>query len=428
MAKKIKTIVLTGGILANTLGVVPVGAYSGETTYPENKKTHFVVTMVDVRNNKFSAFFYRSTSVFKGARLFGGEIDDTNLEKITEHTTKVKNEYFKYDFYMDSWEDIPSGEERTFNTSANLAANTPNTLAFTFLYWTSATNKNLNIWRGRMNYDRCASSEAYLTNEEAICRAEIWADGVLHYQPYLDWTRLGLADDPEQDFVQVYKNNGWVNERIKEEVLSEPEPEPEPEPESEPVDGGENKDGGGGGELEGEKSNGGEEIKTVEVIKEVPVEVIKEVPVEKVVEKEVEKIVEVPVEKMIEVAAEKRIEVPIEKKTTEIKEVIREVPVFANMLSDDLSDIAQLEVEDKTIETDDDVKDNEAEISSDDVDDVNIDDSELKSPDEIDLPELGREDNAEVNSKLAIFSAGMISAIALLVLVVAFRKKKQRTE
>ncbi|MBQ3671199.1 MAG: SPOR domain-containing protein, partial [Treponema sp.] len=56
-----------------------------------------------------------------------------------------------------------------------------------------------------------------------------------------------------------------------------------------------------------------------EVIKEVPVEVIKEVPVEKEVVKEVIK--EVPVEKEVEVIKE----VPVEKEV--VKEVIKEVPV-----------------------------------------------------------------------------------------------------
>ena len=452
MAKKIKSMMLVGGVLINILGTAPVGAYSGESVYPENKKTHFVVTMIDVRNSRFSAFFYRSTSVLKGMRLFGGEISDTEIEKITERTTRAKNEYFKYDFYMDTWEDIASKEEKTFDTDANLALNTPNTLAFTFLYWTSATNKNLNIWRGRLNYDRCVTSEAYLANDEAICRAEIWDDGLLHYQPYVGWNRLETVDDAESDFVQVYKSNNWVSERIREE-------EPEPVDLSGDVGGLENGDSdGGGGDSDGGSGSGDSEddgdgaiskedenIKVVEIIKEVPVEievirevpiekeVIKEVPVEKIIEKRVEipveKVVEVPVERIIEVPVEKRVELPVEKKVTEIKEVIREVPVFANLLADVQMDSGGEEVEGDSEET---VEDSNNQIMEDsDVQEIDtveyagvIKEPEVKEIDDIEVPNLGREDN----SKWAILSAGLVSALALLVLVVAFSRRKQKTE
>ena len=421
MAKKIKSMMLVGGVLANILGGVPVGAYSGESIYPENKKTHFVVTMVDVRNSRFSAFFYRSTSVFKGVRLFGGEISDAEIEEITEETTEAKNEYFKYDFYMDSWEDITSREEKTFNTDANLALNTPNTLAFTFLYWTSATNKNLNIWRGRLNYNRCVTSEAYLANDEAICRAEIWDDGELHYQPYVNWDRLETEDDTESDFIQVYKNNNWTSERIR-------ELEPVDEGSVGGLEGGDlgSGDSGGGSESGNSEANGDgngdEDIKIVEIIKEVPVEieVIREVPVEKEVIKEVpvekiiEKRVEVPVEKVVEVPVEKIIEVPVEKKVTEIKEVIREVPVFANLLAD-----VQMDSGGEEVEEDSDVQ----EIDTAEYAGV-IKEPEVKEIDDIEVPNLGREDN----SKWAILSAGLVSALALLVLAVAFRRKKQKTE
>lgn len=431
MAKKIVSAVAAGGILANVLGGIPVSAYNGETAYPENKKVPFVITMVDIRNSKFSAYFYNTnTSIFKGVRIFGGEIDDTAMNKITENTTKAKNEYFRYDLRMDTWEEgtVSNKVEMTFDTSANLALNTPNTLGFYYLFWVSSTNKNLNIRRGRMNYDRCASSDAYLENEEAICRAEVWADGMLHYQPYIDWTRLPLADDPDQDFIQVYKNNSWVNERIREEVLPEPEPEPEPGSEPEPMRGEENTEGGGGGEPEGgtgsESEGSGENIKIVEVIKEVPVE--------KVVEKEVEKIVEVPVEKIIEMPTEKRVEVPVEKKVVEIKEVIREIPVFQNVLTEnqllktEVETGAENDITDDEITLEDDVKNNETDDKAGDVIEE-IDNTELMDPEEIDLPELGwGDDNKELNSKLAVFLAGGVSAAALLTLAVVFRKKKQK--
>ena len=420
MAKKVVTMVAAGGILANTLGTLAVSAYSGETEYPENKKNSFVVTMVDVRNSKFSAYFYeKSANVFKGMRLFGGEITDTAMNKITGNATNVKNEYFRYDLYLDTWEDISNRVERTFDTSADLALNTPNTLGFTYLFWNSSTNHNLNIRRGRMNYDRCVSSEVYVENEEAICRAEVWADGMLHYQPYIDWMRLSMADDPDQDFVQVYKNNSWTSERIRGE---DPEPEPEPEPEPGDVDpsGGASGSGESGGEAEGSEEN----IKIVEVIKEVPVEkiiekeVVKEVPVEKIVEVLVEKKVEVPVEKRVEVPVEKRVEIPIEKEV-----ITREVPMFANMLSDSQLIEANTEEDNSEENPKDDVENNETEENNDTED---VDNIELMSPDNVELPDLGQEnDRKDWASKIAIFSAGLISAAALLILAVAFRKKKQ---
>ncbi|MDO4889678.1 MAG: hypothetical protein Q4A25_03260 [Candidatus Saccharibacteria bacterium] len=445
MAKKVVTMVAAGGILANTLGTLAVSAYSGETEYPENKKNSFVVTMVDVRNSKFSAYFYeKSANVFKGMRLFGGEITDTAMNKITGNATNVKNEYFRYDLYLDTWEDISNRVERTFDTSADLALNTPNTLGFTYLFWNSSTNHNLNIRRGRMNYDRCVSSEVYVENEEAICRAEVWADGMLHYQPYIDWMRLSMADDPDQDFVQVYKNNSWTSERIRGE-----DPEPEPEPGDVDPSGGASGSSESGGGADGESSDGGgtsgegggggdeprgdggvegseENIKIVEVIKEVPVEkiiekeVVKEVPVEKIVEVLVEKKVEVPVEKRVEVPVEKRVEIPIEKEV-----IIREVPMFANMLSDSQLIEANTDTEEDNSEENpkDDVENNETEENNDAED---VDNIELMSPDNVELPDLGQEnDRKDWASKIAIFSAGLISAAALLILAVAFRKKKQ---
>ena len=73
---------------------------------------------------------------------------------------------------------------------------------------------------------------------------------------------------------------------------------------------------------------GGEtEIKTVEVIKEVPVEKIVEVPVEKIVKEEVIKEVtkEVPVEVIKEVEVEKVVEKEVAVEV--VKEVIKEVQV-----------------------------------------------------------------------------------------------------
>ena len=418
MAKKIISAVVAGGILANTLGAIPVNAYSGETAYPENKKVALVITAVDVRNSRFSAYFYNTnTSIFKGMRVFGGEIDDATMNKITESTTRARNEYYRYDLRMSTWEEgtVSNGVEMTFDTTVDLASNVANTLGFYYLLWISPTNKNLNIRRGRMNYDRCASSEVYLENVEAICRAEIWADGMLHYQPYIDWTRLDLPDDPEQDFVQVYKNNSWISERIREEVLPEPEPEPESEPElelepglPEPADdeikrGGVVEDeesirGDGGGESS--ETSGGENIKIIEVVKEVE----KEVPIEK--------IVEVPIVEKVEVPIEKIVEVPVEKRVVEIKEVVREIPVFASLLAEKSAQAAgssEVETEAK----------NEFKLST--------EQEEPMMPDDIEIPELGREIKDELwNSKVAVFSAGVVSALSLLILTVVFKKKKQK--
>ena len=447
MAKKITTVVVAGGILANTLGALGVSAYSGDTKYPENKKNALVVTMLDVRNSRFSAYFYNKLgNVFKGVRLFGGEISDAAIEKVTGDVT-AKNEYFRYDLYMDTWEGIGNWVEFTFDTTADLALNTANTLAYTWLYTNSASVTNLNIGRGRLNYSRCVSSEAYFENETAICRAEVWADGVVHYQPYIDWTRLEMPDDPEEDFVQVYKGTNWVSERIR--GTDEPATDPDPTPadpvvnsEPSPVDPtpGENP------VVNPEPEPVVEVVK--EVIKEVPVEKIVKVPVEKIVEVPVEKIVEVPVEKVVEIPVEKRVEVPVEKKVTEIKEVIREVPVFANILSGEqttaelslttgseaLDEISAEATRGGVVENNGTGEDAEGGLAKSDDAELagelmNPSEAELADLDNVELPELGREDDSrDWAAKLATFSAGLVSALALLILAVAFRRKKQKGE
>lgn len=486
MAKKITTMVVAGGALINALGIgaTPVGAYSGATVYPENEKLSFVITMIDVKRSRFSSYFYNNSaiSVFKGMRLFGGEISDAGMNAITERTETAYNEYFKYDFYMDTWEDIDNKVETTFNTNEDLSLNTPNTLAFTYLFWDNATTKNLNIRRGRINYNSCMISGPYWENEDTICRAEIWADGKLHYQPYVGWTRLATDDDPDQDFVKVYKDNNWVDERIRE--TSDPDPDefweenwwdeggdepsdnpsdnpdnPGDDPSDDPSDNpsdenpgdstsgtdsstsdstsGDSGDGGDSDSGSGVSEEGsGAETKIIEVPVEVVKEVIKEVPVEKIVEKEVvkeipvEKVIEkeVPIEKIVETPVEKIVEVPVERKVTEIKEIIREVPVFANLLSDSQS------VEDEVIVENTTDKDETSEEDSDsdealEIDSDRTEDEDLVEPDDVDLPELGRESsNKEWYSKLAVFSAGLISALAILVLAVIFKRRKQKDE
>lgn len=388
MVKKIMAGVVTGGILINVLGgTINVGAYSGETFYPENEKVGLVPTAIDTRNSRISAVFGFERDfgqVFKGLKFFEGEIDDDLLNLVYPGEDHGVFEYLTYDHETEGWKDIPTGEEFTLKTEEPLEDNTAGTLGFTYLFWSDAYSQAMNMYRGRINYSRCINSIAFQENEEAICRAELWEDGKLHYQPYIDWERLTLDDDTTNDFVSVYKEHAWTEKRIR----GEDETETEVAKGDNDVAEEENKvdDKKGNGDDDGD---GGQKNKNIEV------------PVEKETIKEV----------------------PVEKRVVEIKEVVREVPMFANMLEDDPTFGIEPALE---TESDlDDVKNNDTDDNEAEVEE----DAELMQPDNIELPELGREDDSrEWASKSTIFLAGLISAAALLIFVIVFRKKQQQQD
>ena len=404
MSRKITQIAVAGGILANTLGTATlVSAYNGTTDYPENKKTDFIVTEIDVRNNKVSVMFDDTYRVFKGFKIFGGEIDDENLNMVYPGEYNGEIEYLSHDANMSNWEDIEAGSEKSYETERDLSGNLAGTMGYYYLFWSSRSIPAMNMSRGRINYSGCVSSSEYIENEDAVCRVELWADGMLHYQPYVGWERLnefGTGEGEEGDYY-IYKDGQWVlkvqpQPESELEPGSEPDPEPEPEPEPGP-------------EPEPEPESEPESTSETK-IEYVEKEVIKEVPVEKRVE----------------------VQVPVEKIVVETKEVIKEVPIVGQtILETGLLASAELEVQDDGEKEEDASDEESAQVEDEDIENAedDIPSGELApiGAEEVEVPMLGKDlqiDNG-LFVKITTFLAGLISAVAVFMLVVIFRKRQR---
>ena len=423
MSKKIAQVAVAGGILMNVLGGTTLAsAYSGETSYPENIVGPLIITEVDVRNNSVSAFFRDDNNleaVFKGVGVSEGEIDDDKLNLAYPGVDTGVVRYVEYNLWTENWVETEVGIERTYGIDGNLLAeNASGEMSFYYLYSNNLDDSSLNINGGRMNYRECLESEEYQSNDEAVCRAELWADGWLRYRPYVRWKRFadfGENEGEEGDYF-VYRDNIWLNGRIVEDM------------ERVSGDNGWIKDDGtnSGGEegvennLEGVDSEEGKPRieyveKVVEAIKEVPVEkiveIVREVPVEKIVEV----LEEVPVEKIVEIITEvparevKEVfkEVPVEKIAVETKEVVREVLTTSQAIESGENVQAEQESE----------SENGEEI---------LPDEESVKMEEIEVPMLGRETNNNLLEKIMTFMAGLVSALAILGLVFAFKRKGGR--
>ena len=437
MNKRISTVVVAGGILTNVMGGVVATAYEGPTIYETNSRQGFIITKIDIRKNDMGFVFQHSEypqGILKGYDVADGEISDGELETINFMNSHKFRSYLVDSINVPGWKDIASNKEvLPLGMNDRLAANTAGTFAVAYLVQPLTEVETTEILRERVDYSRCLNSEEYQNNDTALCRAEIWEDGKIHYQPYVNWERLAMSDEnTEVDReIAIFKKNAWVSVTLEGTGRG-----------GEPV-GGEPSGGDIGNSAGGSEPSGGTgvepEIRYVEkevikeVIKEVPVEkeVIKEVPVEKEVIKEVE----VPVEKEVvkEVVVEK--EVPI------IKEVVKEVPVEKEIVSEamaisepsgaELTEATLSEGGDEELGNINDSTEKDEKNDEDGVQDEKIEESQaaVTEEPEIEPPVLGKEspqNSAEVSSKIAMVVAGMIAALALTTLALVYRKGKQR--
>lgn len=452
MSKSFTKAVVAGSVLASTIGNVGlVAAYSGETDYPENQTMGLVTTVIDVRHNEITAHLREvssSSAILKGLMFFEGDVEDAELLTAYPGDEYEMTQYYRFDFESADWEDKATGEEMTVETVESLEENTSRKLGFTYYFWVNDIIQQMNIRWGRIDYERCANSAAFLENEEAICRAEIWDDGEIHYQPYVGWERLSLEDgsDEEAGTILVYKDNEWVTEGDENGEGNEDNgdngdaEDGDNEASGESNEGGEVETGSGetgdsssdevsdsGADAGAEESGGEVEIRYVEkeVIKEVPVEKIKTVEVEKPVEVVKTVKVEVPVEKVKTV----EVQVPVEKTIVETKEIVKEVPATGTMLLTGATNLGELalsgEIDETADETSDGPKDEEP------GDDEEFESFEEEQEDEavsevVEIPELGKETSTDASmaGKIATFVAGIVSVIALLVLGIALKRRK----
>ena len=442
MSKKIAQIAVAGGILVNALsGTTLVSAHSGETDYPENIVGPLVITEVDVRNNSVSAFFRDENNLeseFKGIGVFEGEISDDELNSAYPGVDTGVMKYVEYNLWTENWEETGVGVERTYGIDGNLLTkNASGALSFYYLFSSNTDDSSLNINRGRMNYRECLDSAEYRGNKEAICRAELWSDGWLRYRPYVRWKRFadfGTNKGEEGDYF-VYRDNIWLNGRIVEDMERVSGDNGWIEDDGGEIGGGADDSSeivGDGSEVTSDGSetmgdgsvvigDGSETVssdsevvgdgeskprieyveKIIEVAKEVSVEklieVVKEVPIEKIVE--ITK--EVPIEKVVEVITTVPVkeikEIPVEK----IKEVTREVAVAGKM--EEGSKDMQVDEPEKEVET--------------------LLSAEPTNKEEIEVPMLGRETDSSLPERIMTFAAGLVSALAVLGLVLAFKRK-----
>ena len=416
MNKKIIRVVAAGGILANAMGNGALAsAFSEYTAYPENENYGVIVTKVDERNNLVSLYFDEPDNpeaVFRGVKLVNGGLGDWGLESIDFTSMPWTTEYLSISMYNEGFEDMARGEERTFALSPELAGSDVKEAGIVYLFWNNAEEQILNTRRGRMSYSRCADSEIYQNTPEAICRVEKGTDGKIYYQPYVEWERLSLPDEAgEEREIFVYQDDEWISKIINREEEDETGAD-EGGGAAGDTESGEGKDGG---EVDSDESASGPEIRYVDRIVEVPVE-------KKVVEK-VE--VEVPMEKIVTEKVE--VQVPVEKTIVDTREVVREVPVLANIVS---------EVASATIGSDDGIEEGEATSSEEEEDTTNNEEDgpmvegKIADMEELEVPELGKEvekDNG-LASKIAVFVAGLVSAVAILILAIAFKKKQGENE
>ena len=436
MNKRISTVVVAGGILTNVIGGVVATAYEGPTTYETNSRQGFIITKIDIRKNDMGFVFQHSEypqGILKGYDVADGEISDGELETINFMKSHKFRSYLVDSINVPGWKDIASNKEvLPLGMNDRLAANTAGTFAVAYLVQPSTEVETTEILRERVDYSRCLNSEEYQNNDAALCRAEIWEDGKIHYQPYVNWERLAMSDEnTEVDReIAIFKKNAWVSVTLEGTGRR-----------GEPV-GSESSGGDIGNSAGGSEPSGGDignsaggsepsggtgvepEIRYVE--KEVIKEVIKEVPVEK----EVIKKVEVPVEK--EVVVEK--EVPI------IREVVKEVPVEKEIVSEAMviSEPSGAELTEATLSEKggeelgniNDLTEKDEKNDEEGVQDEKIEESQdvVTEGPEIEPPVLGKEspqNSAEVSSKIAMVVAGMIAALALTTLVLVYRKGKQ---
>lgn len=424
MNKRISTAVVAGGILTNVMGGIVATAYEGPTIYETNSRQGFIITKIDIRKNDMGFVFQHSEypqGILKGYDVADGEISDSELETINFMKSHKFRSYLVDSINVPGWKDIASNKEvLPLGMNDRLAANTAGTFAVAYLVQPSTEVETTEILRERVDYSRCLNSKEYQNNDTALCRAEIWEDGKIHYQPYVNWERLAMSDEnTEADReIAIFKKNVWVSVTLEGTGRG-----------GEPV-GGEPSGGDIGNSAGGSEPSGGTgvepEIRYIE--KEVIKEVIKEVPVEKEVIKEVE----VPVEKEVikEVAVEK--EVPI------IREIVKEVPVEKEIVSEAMviSEPSGAELTEVTLSEGGDeelgnINDSTEKNDEDGVQDEKIEESQtvVTEEPEIEPPVLGKEspqNSAEVSSKIAMVVAGMIAALALTTLALVYRKGKQR--
>ena len=184
---------------------------------------------------------------------------------------------------------------------------------------------------------------------------------------------------------------------------------------------GTDEDGGTEGDTE---SGGGEDGGKVDETEIRYVEKIVEVPVEKKVIERVE--VEVPVEKIVTEKVE--VQVPVEKTVVDTREVVREVPVLANMMNETASatmSVDGLAEEGETILSEEDASGEDTDADTEE--DTPIVEGKIADPEKLEVPELGKEvkKDDDLVSRIAIIAAGIISVAAILFLATVFRRKKQ---
>ena len=423
MNKRISTVVVAGGILTNVMGGVVATAYEGPTIYETNSRQGFIITKIDIRKNDMGFVFQHSEypqGILKGYDVADGEISDGELETINFMNSHKFRSYLVDSINVPGWKDIASNKEvLPLGMNDRLAANTAGTFAVAYLVQPLTEVETTEILRERVDYSRCLNSEEYQNNDTALCRAEIWEDGKIHYQPYVNWERLAMSDEnTEVDReIAIFKKNAWVSVILEGTGRG-----------GEPV-GGESSGGDIGNSAGGSEPSGGTGVEPE--IRYVEKEVIKEVPVEKEVIKEVE----VPVEKEVvkEVAVEK--EVPI------IREIVKEVPVEKEIVSEamvisepsgaELTEATLSEGGDEELGNINDSTEKDEKNDEDGVQDEKIEESQavVTEEPEIEPPVLGKEspqNSAEVSSKIAMVVAGMIAALALTTLALVYRKGKQR--
>lgn len=453
MNKKFLQLLMAGSVLTNVLGgMTAVSAYDGPTDYPDNSASGLIMTMIDVRNNEMSIVLRHNSyrdGVLKGFEFVEGEISDDEIHSIYLDETHTFKTYVKDSIYDSDWQDKYSGEEFTYageRMTNLLSENTDGTLVGFYLFQVSLSSASLNYFRTRINYSRCTESEQYMNNDGAICRAEIWDDGMIHYQPYIGWDRLTMNDEDvsANKTIQVYESNDWVSRVIGDSTGGDSTDDGTGTTgdETSTTDGetgttGDETDATGddiGGD-DGDPLNEEEtpEIRYVDRIVEVPVIKEVEVPVVREIVKEV------PVEKTVVEKVE--VEVPVEKTKVEVREIVKEVPVLSNAAPTQAAGVIDgLAGVDTAVESLDqpaefesnessEVVEGDVEAKTDEVEDNSL---EYVDTEEVaELPILGKEprpiDN-NTSGKIAAILAGIISALALVVLAIVYRRKKREDQ
>ncbi|MBQ9029263.1 hypothetical protein IJ114_00615 [Candidatus Saccharibacteria bacterium] len=439
MRKNISHLLVAGSILTNILGgMTTVSAYDGPTDYPENSASGFIVTMIDVRNNEMSMVLRHNdywNGVLRGFEFVEGEITDDELNSIYLDEDHNFQTYVKHSMYDPNWQDRDTGEEFTYPMSYMmdlLSKNTDDTLAGVYLFKVSPESASLNLFRTRINYSRCTKSEQYINNEAAICRAEIWGDGIIHYQPYIGWERLSLDDEDlsTSKEIMVYETDRWVSKAVGNngDDSTAGDEAGTAGDEAGTSDGNTGDDGG--------SSSSGDntpEIRYVEKIVEVPVIKEIEVPVVREVVKEV------PIEKTV--VEKVKVEVPVEKTKVEIREVVKEVPVLSSASPTQVAGVVDgLASADMVVGSPDESteyeSDKSSEVAESDISaktgEAKDDSLEYVDTEEVaELPMLGKEPQSTDNNasgKIAVILAGIISALALVVLAIVYRRKKRENQ